>query len=164
MYNYCHIKTYPGVILDEDNNHQIDLQERIKNANKTYFMPQKVFGNKNISKKIKLRLKSTIIDKMLTCASETWILTERDRKQVNIFEKKVYRRILGPVYDKTLTPFYWHGQERVELYLYSPYGPYGLYRTSVPVQGCTLPFSHYCVSMGNDIALLCVMYLSILYV
>ena len=28
--------------------------------------------------------------------------------------------------------------ERVELYLYSPYGPYGLYRASVPVQGCTL--------------------------
>jgi hypothetical protein len=26
----------------------------------------------------------------------------------------------------------------VELYLYSPYGPYGLYRTSVPLQGCTL--------------------------
>ena len=29
----------------------------------------------------------------------------------------------------------------VELYLYSPYGPYGLYRASVPVQGCTLPNS-----------------------
>ena len=27
------------------------------------------------------------------------------------------------------------------LYLYSTYGPYGLYRASVPVQGCTLPFS-----------------------
>ena len=27
----------------------------------------------------------------------------------------------------------------VELYLYSPYGPYGLYRAYVPVQGCTLP-------------------------
>ena len=27
----------------------------------------------------------------------------------------------------------------VELYLYSPYGPYGLYRASMPVQGCTLP-------------------------
>jgi len=25
------------------------------------------------------------------------------------------------------------------LYLYSPYGPYGLYRASLPVQGCTLP-------------------------
>jgi hypothetical protein len=29
----------------------------------------------------------------------------------------------------------------VELNLYSPYGPYGLYRASVPVQGCTLPYS-----------------------
>jgi len=27
------------------------------------------------------------------------------------------------------------GHERVELYLYSPYGTYGLYRASVPVQG-----------------------------
>jgi hypothetical protein len=26
------------------------------------------------------------------------------------------------------------GHERVELYIYSPYGPYGLYRASVPVQ------------------------------
>jgi hypothetical protein len=32
------------------------------------------------------------------------------------------------------------GHERIELYLYSPYGPYGLYRASVPVQECTLPF------------------------
>jgi hypothetical protein len=28
----------------------------------------------------------------------------------------------------------------VELYLYSPYGPYGQYRASVPVEGCTLPY------------------------
>ena len=33
------------------------------------------------------------------------------------------------------------GHERLELYLYSPYGPYGLYRPLVPVEGCTLPFT-----------------------
>jgi hypothetical protein len=37
-----------------------------------------------------------------------------------------------------LIPFCCRGQERVELYFYSPYGPYGLYRASVPVQGCTI--------------------------
>jgi hypothetical protein len=58
-----------------------------------------VLVNKNISKKLKLILKNTIIDKMLTYASETSTLTKRDRKQLNIFERKVYRRILGPVYD-----------------------------------------------------------------
>jgi hypothetical protein len=29
---------YLGVILNKDNNYQIDLQERIRNPNKTYFM------------------------------------------------------------------------------------------------------------------------------
>jgi len=52
-----------------------------------------------MSKKLKLRLKNTIIDKMLTYTSETWTLTKKDRTQLNIFERKVYRRILGLVYD-----------------------------------------------------------------
>jgi len=39
---------YLGVILDEDNNNQIDLQERIKNANNTHFMLQKFLKIKHI--------------------------------------------------------------------------------------------------------------------
>jgi len=46
-----------------------------------------------------LILKNTIIDKTLAYALETSTLTKRDRKQLNIFEIKVYRGILGPVYD-----------------------------------------------------------------
>jgi hypothetical protein len=59
----------------------------------------KIFKNKNISRKLKLSLKNTTKDKTLTYASETWTLTKRERKQLNVFERKVYRRILGPVYD-----------------------------------------------------------------
>ena len=59
----------------------------------------KFFKNKYESKKLKSILKNTTIDKVLTYASETWTLTKRDRKQLNVFERKVYRRILGPVYD-----------------------------------------------------------------
>ena len=62
-------------------------------------MLQNFFKNKNISKKLKLTLKNTKINKMLTYASETWTLTKREREQLNVFERKVYRRILGPVYD-----------------------------------------------------------------
>jgi len=51
------------------------------------------------SVKLKLRLKNTVIDRTLPYASETWTLTKTDRNQLNIFERKVYRRILGPVYD-----------------------------------------------------------------
>jgi len=45
------------------------------------------------------------------------------------------------------TPFYYRGHERVELYLYSPYGLYGLYRDSVPVQGWPLPVPY--ISQGG---------------
>jgi hypothetical protein len=31
----------------------------------------------------------------------------------------------------------------VELYLYTPYGPYGVYRASVSVQGCTLLWTNH---------------------
>jgi hypothetical protein len=60
---------------------------------------QKFLKNKNVLKKLKLILKNTIIHKTLTYASETSTPTKRDRKQLNILERKVYRRILGPVYD-----------------------------------------------------------------
>jgi hypothetical protein len=40
-----------------------------------------------------------------------------------------YFHMAGPLKD-AITEVH----ERVELYLYSPYGPYGLYRASVPVQ------------------------------
>jgi hypothetical protein len=43
--------------------------------------------------------KNTTIDQVLTYASETGTQTKRDRKQLKVFGRKVYRRILGPVYD-----------------------------------------------------------------
>jgi len=30
---------------------------------------------------------------------KSWILTKRYRQQIKMFERKVYRRVLGPVYD-----------------------------------------------------------------
>jgi hypothetical protein len=66
-------------------------------------MLQKVFKNKNIPNKPKLTLKNTTTtDRTFTYTSETRKLAKRDRKQVNIFERKVYRRILGPLYDNEI--------------------------------------------------------------
>ena len=43
-------------------------------------MLQNFFKNKNISRKLQLTLKNTTTDKMLTYASETGTLTERERE------------------------------------------------------------------------------------
>jgi hypothetical protein len=47
-----------------------------------------------------LILKNTIIDKTLAYTLETSTLTKGDRTQLNIFERKMYRGILGPVNNK----------------------------------------------------------------
>ena len=44
-------------------------------------------------------------------------------------------------------------KEIVELYLYSLSGPYGLYRASVPVQGCTLPYIYQQVARTETLLL-----------
>ena len=44
----------------------------------------------------------------------------------------------------------------VDLYLYSPHGPYGLYRASVPVQGCTLPL--YITDLQLTLCILTIVY------
>jgi len=79
---------YLGVIVNKDNNNQTDLQERIKNTNKTHFMLQKFFKNENISKELKLKLKNTTTDKMLTYASETGTLTKRDKSNLTFLKGK----------------------------------------------------------------------------
>jgi len=69
---------YLWVILNEDNNNKIDLQERLKNANKIYFMLQKFCVN------IRIR---------------NWDINKERKKAIERFWKESVRRILGPVYD-----------------------------------------------------------------
>jgi hypothetical protein len=54
---------------------------------------------------------------------------------------------------------------RVEVFLYSPYGPYGLYRASVPVQGRPLPFfySACAANVGRKLAMFMLNYHIYLY-
>jgi hypothetical protein len=87
-----------GVTLNEANNHQMHLQRRKKMLTE-HTLCYKIFLKIKTSKKLKFILKNAIIDKTLTCTSETSTLTKRERKNLNIFERKVYRRILGTVYD-----------------------------------------------------------------
>jgi len=53
-----------------------------------------------------------------------------------------------------LTPSSAIGKERVQLYLYSPCGPYGLYRASVLVQGRTLPLPYHDLTCHHRLVLL----------
>ena len=56
---------YLGVITNE-NKKEFEIQERLKKANKTYFMLQNILKSKNI----KIRIKNSVINKILNYGSE----------------------------------------------------------------------------------------------
>jgi hypothetical protein len=65
--------------------------------------------------KSKLSIYITIIRPVVTYGSGTWTVTEKDESQINIWERKVLRRIFGPVNDRGI----WRvrsNKELVDLY------------------------------------------------
>jgi hypothetical protein len=90
--------------------------------------------NKNISKKLKVKLKNTITDETSTYATENWILTLRDRKQIQIFERKMYTGIIAPVYDKEKEN--WRILTNKEIYAMVQYATDNLSRQPIVFVSC----------------------------
>ena len=49
---------------------------------------------------MKIILYKTLIRSVLTYASETWILTKDVERRLGLFERRLLRRIAGPIFEK----------------------------------------------------------------
>jgi hypothetical protein len=52
-----------------------------------------------VARNTKARMYRTIIRPVVTYGSETWWLTANDKRSLRTWERKVLRKIYGPVYD-----------------------------------------------------------------
>jgi hypothetical protein len=53
-----------------------------------------------LTRKIKIRLYLTLIRPVLTYGAETWAATESELQKLLVFERKILRKIYGPVKDR----------------------------------------------------------------
>lgn len=101
IYNHIFEKvnnfTYLGVIVNRHNNIQEEINKRILNSNKCYFAMIHLFKSKYLTRTTKVRLYKTLIKPVLTYGSETWVLTEHDKSRLAVFERKILRKVYGPV-------------------------------------------------------------------
>jgi hypothetical protein len=58
--------------------------------------------SKSISQKAKLAIYKTIIKPVVTYASEAWVLTKKDEALISTWERKVLRKIFGPVNERNV--------------------------------------------------------------
>lgn len=93
---------YLGSIVTPDNNMVPEVHQRILAGNRCYYGLSKYMKNKEISRATKCHLYRTLIRPVVTYGSETWTLTKDLERQLLVFERRVLRRIFGPIRDGDL--------------------------------------------------------------
>lgn len=89
--------TYLGAYLNSTNNMHDKIFHRIISANKAYYVFAKLFRSSLILRTCKLTMYKTLIRTVLCYNAETWILTASDEEKLKTFERKILRKILGPI-------------------------------------------------------------------
>ncbi|KAJ4439302.1 hypothetical protein ANN_07424 [Periplaneta americana] len=90
---------YLGSLVNSNNDISEEINRRTQSTNRCYYVLQKQVKSSLLSRGTKCRLYKTLIKPVLTYASETWPLSERDKFRLAAFERKILRRIFGPVRD-----------------------------------------------------------------
>ncbi|XP_050053485.1 uncharacterized protein LOC126549097 [Aphis gossypii] len=74
-----------------------EIKIRISAANKGYYALEKLFKSKFLSRRSKECLYLSFLRPVLTFACETWSTTKGDEEKMACFERRVLRRIYGPI-------------------------------------------------------------------
>ena len=66
-------------------------------GNMSYYSVLLLLRSKAVSSTTKIRMYNTIIRPVVLCGSEAWCLTVNGEKNLRIWERKVLRKIFGPI-------------------------------------------------------------------
>ncbi|RZF38840.1 hypothetical protein LSTR_LSTR013781 [Laodelphax striatellus] len=88
---------YLGSVITDDNNVEADIKAKLAAGNRCYYALSQYLRSKTLSRKIKIEIYNTIIKPVCVYGAETWVLTKKDEDLLNTWERKILRRIYGPV-------------------------------------------------------------------
>jgi len=74
----------------------------ISQCNKTYCANRQLFNSSLISRNSKLQIYRTLVRPVVTYGSESWTLTMEEIRALAVFERKILRKIYGPVKENEL--------------------------------------------------------------
>jgi hypothetical protein len=104
---------YLGSIVTEKNDITKEVAARIQAGNRTYYGLEKLLSSKSLSRKLKGRLYTSLIRSVILYGSETWALRKSDENQFLILERKILRKIFGPIKDNITGE--WRRRKNIEL-------------------------------------------------
>ncbi|KAL4085250.1 hypothetical protein QTP88_027109 [Uroleucon formosanum] len=90
---------YLGVNLNNKNDMHNEIRLRLNAANRGYYAMSKMFSSKLLSKETKMKLYISYLRPIVMYGCETWSTTKGDETKLLTFERKVLRKVYGPIYN-----------------------------------------------------------------
>ena len=88
---------YLGTSITNNNNVSDEIKRRLTLANRCYFGLNRQLSSRALSRRTKLTLYKTLIIPVLLYGAEAWTLSAADEKSLGTFERKILRKIFGPI-------------------------------------------------------------------
>jgi sorting nexin-29 len=88
---------YLGTAVTSNNDVSLEIKRRITLANRSYFGLSRQMNSRALSRKTKLTLYKALIIPVLLYGAEAWTVTQSDAAALGVFERKILRKIFGPV-------------------------------------------------------------------
>jgi len=93
------------VNINEENNMHDEIKLRLSVANKSYYAMKETFLSKLLSLRKKEKWYTTYLRPIVMYACETRASTKGDEGKLAFFERKIPRRIYGPVFNADFRVF-----------------------------------------------------------
>ena len=87
--------TYLGSIISDKGDLEPELNQRISKASNVFRSQAKIWSNKGLSTKTKMKIYNSIVVSVLLYGAETWNLSETQSKRLDALGMKFQRRIMG---------------------------------------------------------------------
>jgi hypothetical protein len=98
-----------ALLTSYDNDLSVEINNRIISANRSYCGLKKQLKSHLLSTQSEIK---TLVRPVLMCGCESWSLTKNEENEINIFERKILRKIYGPTNDNGV----WRIRYNQELY------------------------------------------------
>lgn len=93
-----------------------EIKIRLNEANRYYFSMKEIFFSKLLSRRTKKHLYYMYLRPIIMYTCDTWFSTQEDEKRLQSFERKILKKIYGPVYYNSLESFQRTNENLQQLY------------------------------------------------
>jgi hypothetical protein len=93
---------YLGSLITKKNEFGEEIKMRIAVGNRCCYGLQHLFRSRMVSRMVKIKIYKTILKPVVMFGCEAWSMIAKDKTRLNMWERKILRKVYGPVTEQVV--------------------------------------------------------------